>query len=396
MTETNVQSNAASKRKKASNIINIVLAVTVSFICCLSTPLSTTGYIGTVLSIITVIACAVFAVRFSSRKIATVILLVSLFAIFGLANGMPLIALILSCTVGCGALAWLISKTESPFLAIIPAAAYAIATVMTKNWFASLLTLIFVLPAILLAQSYEKVRPRVSTVARVSVGFLIFIVLTVFLSVLYFTGEFRIEIVTETLDSVKATLVKVMSSFEMVMVNGETQTLMSETDAYNYVSLIISLIPSLTVISCFTAAYFAQKVQLSVFAHTGEEDEFSEQRLAVTMSPASAIVFLLSFTVYFIASSFGSADALSTVTANLYIILLPGLAYVGIKAFLTRKPSAERPGCSSVATSVIIAVLFFLLLTLSTVTALVIAAVYGSCYTLKEPVKKLLSKMNDQ
>ena len=329
MTETqNTQNDKTIKKLKINDRINLILAIIVSLLCCLSTPLSAIGYIGNILSIVTVAFCSIFAVRFSARKIPTVILLVTLFTAFGLTNGLPVIALILSCTVGCGALAWLISKTGSPFLAIIPAVAYAASTLLIKDWFASLLTLLFIFPAILLAQSYDKMTNRVGALLRVSLGYIAFIVVGIFFTVLYFTGEFRIEVITDVLESLKLSLIKVMSSIEMDMLNGETQTLLSETDAYNYVSLLFSLLPSLTVIFCFIMSYFAQKVLFSVFEHIEGEDGSNELRRTFVMSPIAAIIFVLSFIIYLITSAYDSTATVATVTANLYLIFLPGLAYM--------------------------------------------------------------------
>ena len=331
-------------------------------------------------------------IRFSSRKILSVFLLIGLFSSFGLSGGLPIIAIILSCTVGCGAFAWLISKTESAFLALIPSIAYAAATIITKSWFGSLLTLVFILPAILLAQSYEKLSTRVSSLLRASIGYLVFVALAIVFSMLYFTSEFRVEIIGEVLDTVRDSFVKVLSSMEVTLVNGETQSLMSETDAYNLVSLVISLLPGLIVIFCDLLAYFAQKVQFSIFYDTEGERNFNELRKVFVMSPASAIVFIVSFLVYTVTATSGDAETVATVSSNLYLIFMPGLAFMGIKSFISGRNGTAGRGCSSA----IIGALFVFLLFFSTGTAIVMAACYGAFCAIETPVRKYFANRKNK
>ena len=387
MTENTTQIPLERTEKKRE-IVNVLLAAIVSFACCLSIPLSSAGSLGNIVGIVTVVLCSIFAVRISSRKILTVILLVWMFSGFGLSGALPIISILLACTVGCGAFAWLISKTESPYLALIPAVAYAVSTVVTKNWFGSLLTLMFILPAIILAQTYEKMTTRVSALLRVSVGYILFIALGIVLSMLYFTGEFRTEIIGEILEYIKTNMVKVLSSIEMTMVNGETHMLMSETDAYNAISLLISLIPALTVTLCHLLAYFAQKIQFSIFCYTEGEREFNDLRKIFIMSPMSAVVFILSFLIYTVAITSDSSAVLSTVTSNLYIIFMPGLAFMGIKSFTSGRSAISQRGCASA----IISSLFFVLLLFNTGIAIVMAACFGAYTAIADPIRKYLSK----
>lgn len=389
MTENyqNITDNKISRAER----INVILAILVSFICCLAIPMASTSVIGNVVGIVTVAVCSVFAVRVSSRKILTVLALVILFSLFGLSNGLPIIAAVLAITVGCGTMSWLIVKIDSPYIAIIPVLAYAVATVISKSWFGSLLTLIFVFPAILLAQSYEKMNTRVGALLRVSIGFISFVVLAIVFSMLYFTGEFDIRIIGNILNGFKENAVKVLSSIEIALVNGQTEMLMSETDAYNYISLLISLIPALVVLLCYVLSYFSQKMQFSIFKYTDGEKEFNELRTVFVMSPFSAVAFVMSFLLYTIAITSSASSVLSTVTSNLYLIFMPGLAVMGVKSFFGGRAGAVRSGCFSFA----ITALFLFLLFFNTGTALVMAACFGSYAAIEGPVRKFLDKKRD-
>ena len=379
-------------RQRSQDRFSIILAVLASFISCFAIPIASSGKLGSAVAIAATVICSVVTVRFSSRKILTLITLVGLFSSFGLSGSLPIISILLACTVGCGCFAWLISKTESPFLALIPTLAYAASTVITKSWFGSLLTLVFVLPAILLAQSYEKLNSRVSSLLRVSFGFLVFIALGILLSMLYFTGEVNTQIIGEVLDSIRDTFVKLLSSYEMSMVNGETQALMSETDAYNLVSMVISLLPALTVILCYALAYLAQKVQFSIFISTEGERSFNELRRVFIMSPISAVVFVTAFLVYTVAATDRDSEMLATVTSNLYLILTPGLAFMGIKSFLEGRSRLARRGCSSL----LISSLFIFLLFFSTGTAIITAACFGAYCAIEAPIRKHFQKKNNK
>lgn len=379
------QVNTSNKRR--DDVLNIVLAIAVSFICSLSIPFSANSIVG----IVTVIACSAFVIRVTSRKILTVLILLGLFSTFGLSNGLPLITILLAATVGCGAYAWLISRTESAYLAVIPALAYAISTVITKNWFGSLLTLIYIVPAILLAQTYEKMNTRVSSLLRVSLGYLSFIALAIVLSVLYFTGEFRTEIISDFLNTLRDSTVKLLSAMEVSLINGETQKLMSETDAFNYVSQIISLIPALITVLCSAMAYFAQKIQFSIFVYTEGESEFNDLRKIFIMSPVSAVIFIVSFLVYTVTATSSSSAVAATVSSNLYLMLMPGLALMGVKCFFANRQGSASLGCfTGLLPIMLIALLIF-----APGAAPVTAACYGAYSAIEGPVRKYLAKKKD-
>lgn len=377
--------HTVSARKLGAEQVNIILAIAISFVCSLAIPF----FSNTVIGIITVVATSAFTIRIAERKIPAVIILLVLFATFGLSNGLPIITLVLAATVGCGSFAWLISKTESPFLALIPALAYAIATVISKDWFASLVTLFFIIPAILLAQTYEKMMTRVSSLLRVSMGFLAFIVMAVIFSILYFTGELRIEIIGEFLDSLRDSLVKVLVATEITLVNGTTVALFTETEAYNVISVFISVLPALTVTLCFLLAYFAQNIQFSTFIYTEGENEFNDLRRIFIMSPVSAAMFIISFLIYTVSSTSSSGAVLSTVCANLYMIFIPGLAFMGVTTFIARQ-SARTPGMGCSPT--LIAPLFIFLLLFNTQVAILMATCFGAYSAIAGPIRKHLSK----
>ena len=268
--------------------------------------------------------------------------------------------------------------------------AYGIATVVTKDWFGSLFTLFFIIPAIILAQTYEKMMTRVGSLLRTSAGYGAFIALAAVFSVLYFTGEFRIEIIGEFLDSLRDSLTKVLMAAEITLVNGTTEALFSETDAYNLASGIISLLPGLTVILCCSLAYFAQNIQFAIFSYT--EHEFNDLRKVFVMSPASAVVFLISFMIYTVSVTSSSNAVLTTVCANLFLMFIPGLAFMGIMTFLSRTGAgAPRTGCSPI----LILPLFVFLLFFNPTAAILMAACFGAYSAIAGPIRKHLTRKDD-
>ena len=186
-------------------------------------------------------------------------------------------------------------------------------------------------------------------------------------------------------------VVRVISSVEITLVNGTTERLMSETAALNYVSQLISLLPALTVVLCNLFAYVAQKIQFAVFRYSDGEEEFNDLRRVFVMSPASAVVFILAFLIYSIAAGSPSNATLSTVCANLYFMFMPGLALMGIKTFLSGKSGISRSGCGSG----IITVMFIFLLLFNMGTALVMAACFGAFFAIEIPIRKYMSKKDD-
>lgn len=371
-------------QKKAPPKKSILLAVIVSLVCSTAFPLVPNPYIATAASLV----CAVFIIIMSSRRILSAIALVLFFGAFGFDIAMPIIAFLLSAVVGCGAFAWLISSTESPYLAIIPSFAFALCTIMTKNWFASFLTIIFVFPAIMLANAYDNKKARVSALFRAGIGFIAFIVLTVIFSVYYFTGELRIDVITEALDVIKEYLAKLLASINTSMLNGQTEPFFSEEQANNTAAILISLIPAITVCLCNLIAYFSQKVQFSIIKHTEGAESFDSLRTVFIMSPISAVVFILSFFIETIASA--SYDkVVATVCSNLYLILIPGLALMGAKAFFS--PGIDgyrRIGCGTA----LISILFVFLLFFNVQAAVLMAACFGAYTAIEIPLRKHFSK----
>jgi len=386
MSDNNINLNQENIQRPTHRV-NVIMASLVSFFCCLFIPFSSHNAI----SIANAVICSAFAVMISSRRFLTAISLSATFLFFGYSGGLPIISIIFASAIGGGAFAWLINKTMSPFLAVIPVLAYSISTAVTKNMLGSLATLLFIMPALILARTYSKMNARASALFKTSAGYLGFVILAVVATVLYFTGEFQFEVISEFLNNLRDNLVSAIAAVEIPLPDGETQKLMTETEAFNYVSRLISLLPALVTVLCCVTAYFAQKVQFSLFIHTEGAEEFNELRKIFIVSPVPAVIFILSFLIYTLTAASAEAAVAATVCSNLYLIFMPGLAFMGIKMFISKRQNASGHGCSFGLTSM----LFIALVLLAPGAVPVMAACYGAFAAIEVPLRKHFAKKNN-
>ena len=224
------------------------------------------------MSIASVVFCSIFLIASSKKKFFTGLLIVVLLGSFSLPSGLPAISIILALIVGTGAFAWLIFLTKSPYLAILPVFAYAVTTVITKNWFGSAVCLAFALPAFVLASSLWKATPRLETLSKAGTAFVAIAAVAVVASVFYFSGELRFDILKEFIDVFTDGLTEVFASIEVQLMDGSVQTIFTPKDAYNMAHQLTSLLPAGIILGFNIIVFFAQRLFFSLIRITmGDE-----------------------------------------------------------------------------------------------------------------------------
>ena len=307
-------------------------SIVVVLISALAVPFASDTYVSLFASGI----CSVFIIATARKKISAMLLILILVGTFGLPSGLPMITVILALIVGTGTFSWLIVYTRSPYLAIIPVLAYSVTTVITKNWFGSLLAAIFAIPALMLAVSFMNGSTRLGAICKTTAAFSLTVVAGVILAMLYFRGEIRLDVMREYARQFTDSFAKVFSGIEIEMPNGQLQPVFSESDSYNLALQIVTLSPALTVLFFNVITFFAQRLQFVLVRSTMGDKLFSPHTLAFIVSPGAGIVFVLSSVVSTFTNSTPAGYAVNTICQNLTIILAPALIGTGIMYFFVK------------------------------------------------------------
>ena len=373
------------KVTRPSGFLRLLPSVIIVFVSAIAIPFGSEPIVGAIASGM----CAFFLIATAKKKVPVLLLLLLLVGTFGLPNGLPAITLILALVTGTGTYAWLISYSGSPYLAIIPVLAYSVTTVVTKNWFGSLLAAVFVIPALIMAHSFKVKAGRLSSLCRVSASFLAVIAAGVLFAMLYFLGEIRPDVIKDYVSDFSDLLTSMFSELEIELMNGQIETLFSPEDAANMASRIVTVLPAVVVLIFNVAAFFAQRLFFSLARTTMGDGEFTNEMLAFIVSPGAGIVFVLSSLISMFTNATPTGYAVDTVCQNLFIILLPPLLGMGFMYFFARMAEKRRlPGPLMI---VAISLLFFINLRI----ALMLVACFGAYASVAVPLAAFMrSKMN--
>lgn len=310
------------------------------------------------MSIASVAFCSVFLIASGKKKFLTGLLIFLLLGSFSLPTGLPAVAIILSLIVGTGAFAWLIFLTKSPYLAILPVLAYAATTIITKNWFASVACLVFSLPALVLALSLRNGTPRLETLTKTSVAFVSTAVVAVVASLLYFSGELRFDILKDIVTLLTDELTKAFASIEVQTLDGSIQTFFTPDDAYNMAHQLTSLLPAAIILGFNTITFFAQRLMFSIIRITMGDACIHPHSIPFVVGPGAGIVYTLSLTATLLTNASPVGYAINTVCQNLFIILAPPLAGMGI-LYLFSRIAAKKMRIGTLIILGVVALLFF-------------------------------------
>lgn len=335
-----------------------------------------------------ILVLSAFLIVTAERKPLTVFLLFGLISFFFNKEGIPLVAAVLSITVGCGAFAKAFEKLRSPFLWAIPVASFIIGAIVTGNILISSLSLGFVLPAAALCFSFSKKYSRVGAICLISGAYMAFAVAFILADVYTATGGISLSVFEEGAELYRQSFADVIMQIEIMDVKTETmKPFFTELEAQNLAREIVSLFPAFFVICCNAAAYFSQKIMYVLVRRDGEEDKFDDKMIALIMSPYAGATFLISFFVMIIAATSVDHALVYTVSENIFYIFIPGLAASGIM-FQLAKITRFRKGIGVV-------VLFVILAFVNIGMAVLLAACTGAYYSIAAPVYAFLNSKKD-
>lgn len=342
------------------------------------------------MSIVATVFCSGYLIATSKKKAGVIFLLFVLIGSFSLPEGLFVISIILALIVGTGAYSWLIFLTRSPYLAILPVFAYSITTFITRNWFASALSLVFALPALVLALSLKKGAPRLETLTKVSLVFVATVAVGIVASMLYFNGELRFDLLKEIVSSFTDGLVNTFASLQAELLDGSVQNIFTPDDAYNMAHRMTTLLPAAVILVFNAIAYFSQRLLFSLIRINLGDNCIHPRSVPFVVSAGAGIVYTLSLVAMLLTNATPMGYVINTVCQNLFVILAPPLAGMGIMYIIARI-SQRRLNPMLVIIIGASVVLFF-----SLPAALICIACFGAYTSVAIPLSAFLkSKMND-
>ena len=381
---TNGKDNVALDRK--IGFLRLLPAIIVVLASALALPFASNLYVGIAASGV----CSFFLIATAKKKIPILLMLLLLIGTLGLPDGLPLITILLALIVGTGTYAWLLSYAPSPYLAIIPVLAYSAATVITKNWFGSLLALSFAIPALILAHSFKTKASRIGGICRTSAAFIIIACAGVVAALFYFTGEFKVDVLRDLADTLTKSISEVFLNTKIDLISGETEALFTEDEAYNMALRIVTLFPAIAVLFFNSVSFFAQKLQFSLIKETVGENAISGRSIAFILSPFAGGAYVLSFLISTLTNSSPLDKTVNTVCQNIFVILTPALMGMGIMYFFA-KMAIKRVKAGPLIIIGVLVLLFF-----NTQAALMLVSCFGAYASVSIPILTYLKEKSSK
>ena len=227
-------------------------------------------------------------------------------------------------------------KEKLPLFPLIPVLAYAATTLLSMDPLGALAVLIPYPPMTALAlatrASTEKEDgpTRTGVICATSVALGVSLGGMILLSLIRHYGTTNLSVI---LDRTRQATMDYMLSLELPdVLTPEQMEAMQELLSYenikNAVNSLFNLLPALFAIAVMIPAAICQSFLFSSLKAFGYEESITPRVKALRMSTVSCVVFLVAYAAVWLDRSAVSSLA-GTVTQNVYLLLLPGMALAG-------------------------------------------------------------------
>ncbi len=255
--------------------------------------------------------------------------------------------------VASGALLFsVITKKQAVFLPLIPLLAYGVTLLSSRDIVGSVACLIPLLPAAALAfgtarsAADENGPDRVGVICLSTIALLLSLGGMAAISLYRQLGALDIQTLTAALDSVRESIIVRFTSYELP--EGTTQALrdmFSRENVEMVVNYTVNLLPAIVIVLLNLISVVSQMLLHASLVAFGCGSSLTDRVRLFRMSAVSCIAFVVAYLVALFENAESSTLA-GTVAENIYLILIPGLAFAGflrLLAFITRR----RMGCTS-------------------------------------------------
>lgn len=170
-------------------------------------------------------------------------------------------------------------------------------------------------------------------------------------------------------DAVRGGIVSLLEEMEAMYAQAGMSLGLTDATVRNAGAMLINLIPAIFLVGCMLAAFCAHRMLLQFLVIFRSVPRLPIRLGVFTMSPYSAVLFAVAYLLALF-TNYSNTTLFGTVCENLSLVLEPGLALVGITSLL---PNGTARSCLST----FLLALIFILLFISPVLALELAAFIG-------------------
>ncbi len=286
-----------------------------------------------------------------AKGVVPMLILVAVFLAYLTDSLIPsgvLIALIFAVAEGSLAVA-IMSQTQAALFPLIPLIAYGATLLISRDPLGSVAALV-PFPAIPVlafgtrqSAAKEDGLTRVGVICATSLALGLSLGGMIVLSLYRQLGSLETTVLTEALDAFRESTVDAILAVDMP---DELREILTREYAENVVNSFINMFPGFAVVAINLISVTAQLILHAGLVSFGCGSSLSDRVRVFRMSLISCIVFVVAYIVA-LSSGTESSTLAGTIATNIYLILLPGLAFAGllrIMASVTRR-GVQGMGC---------------------------------------------------
>ena len=231
--------------------------------------------------------------------------------------------------IGIGA--FLLTACRSRLLWLVPAAVYAAALVISRDPITAILTLVPFPAMSILAFCITRNRPRVWSICLTSFMFGLCLIFGLSLLHYHTAGTITVSDLFRSLELAREQAIATMLSYEPYTTILERYykdvDIPIRTIVIAHVEFVFNILPALIIGAFNLLAYAAQLMCIRTYASTGLDKLITRTSQLFVHSILSALIYVVCFVVAIFP---GEMTMFSAVTYNLLLILMPGMALIGV------------------------------------------------------------------
>ncbi len=296
--------------------------------------------IAEILSGVTLVLLIIHLFRVSRRikGLMPVLIILSVFIVYISESLIPAaILLSLLFAIGEGAVLLAVTpKKQLLWFPLVPVAAFVLSAAFSRDLVGAAAAL-FPFPAMMIlaagtrnSAAREDGLTRVGVLCATSAACAVSLLLLAALWLYTALGSLTPAVLTEALESLRSAAIESIMNLD---VPPELSELISQESAENMINSVINLLPAYLVVALNLLATVAQFIQHAGLVTFGFGESVTDRVRLFRMSLISCLVFTVAYVIVIFTGTERSTLA-GTVAQNVYLILLPGLAFAGMLRLL--------------------------------------------------------------
>ncbi|MBQ9097886.1 MAG: DUF2232 domain-containing protein [Clostridia bacterium] len=237
---------------------------------------------------------------------------------------------------GCGAFVLIHRHTPKRdwYLLGLPVAAFALVWLITGDPMRGLLSLLPLVMAVTAALCLWLYQRRTESTLTLAIVLAIALAVAALIT-LAWMGKLNGDLLTHTANELRESIVAMFRGMNTVYAEAGVHLGVSDVDAANVAALFVNVLPGLFICVCSITAFLIWRILLQLLVGFGTLPRLPLRVAAFTMSPLSAILFILAYFASLISNG-STVTLFGMVCENLSLILEPGLALIGFSVLFAK------------------------------------------------------------